>query len=165
MTRRVYGGAAREVAWASPPPAARRRGGRTSCRAPTMSAAHVTTEVSERRPAFVWQWTMLMALTIARPAEKASHRGKAARRRAAEARSGKVARRFALVTLTFCGTGLWSEVHRQPTKGKRGAMSGKSPHRRDAKKVAKLSMKEKRAAKREKDAPTAFIKPRKAARA
>lgn len=44
-------------------------------------------------------------------------------------------------------------------------MSGKSPQERGAKKVAKMSMKEKRAAKREKREPSAFIKPRKAANA
>ena len=42
-------------------------------------------------------------------------------------------------------------------------MSGKSPHARDAKKVAQLSMKEKRAAKRAKREPEEFIKPRKGA--
>jgi hypothetical protein len=40
-------------------------------------------------------------------------------------------------------------------------MSGKSPHARGAKKVAQLSIKEKRAAKRAKREPEAFIKPRK----
>ena len=50
-------------------------------------------------------------------------------------------------------------------KGKREPMSGKTPHERDVKKVAKMSMKEKRAAKREKREPSTFIKPRKAARA
>ena len=44
-------------------------------------------------------------------------------------------------------------------------MSGKSPQQRDGKKVAKMSMKEKRAEKREKREPSTFIKPRKAARA
>lgn len=42
-------------------------------------------------------------------------------------------------------------------------MSGKSPHARDAKKVAKLSPKEKRAEKRAAQEPRAFIKPRKGA--
>ena len=46
----------------------------------------------------------------------------------------------------------------------REPMSGKSPHERDGKKVAKMSMKEKRAAKRERREPSTFIKPRKAAR-
>jgi hypothetical protein len=44
-------------------------------------------------------------------------------------------------------------------------MSGKSAHERNMKKVAKMSMKEKRAAKAEKREPATFIKPRKAARA
>ena len=44
-------------------------------------------------------------------------------------------------------------------------MSGKSPQDRDVKKAAKMSMKEKRAAKREKREPSMFVKPRKAARA
>jgi hypothetical protein len=43
-------------------------------------------------------------------------------------------------------------------------MSGKSPQERDGKKVAKMSMKEKRAEKREKREPSTFIKPRKAVR-
>ena len=42
-------------------------------------------------------------------------------------------------------------------------MSGKSPQSRGAKKVAQLSIKEKRAAKRAKREPEAFIKPRKGA--
>ena len=50
-------------------------------------------------------------------------------------------------------------------KGKREPMSGKSAQERDVKKVAKMSMKEKRAAKRVKREPSTFIKPRKAARA
>ena len=50
-------------------------------------------------------------------------------------------------------------------KGKREPMSGKTPHERDVKKAAKMSMKEKRAAKREKREPSTFIKPRKAAKA
>ena len=50
------------------------------------------------------------------------------------------------------------------TKGKREPMSGKTPHERDVKKVAKMSMKRKRAAKREKREPSTFIKPRKALR-
>jgi len=50
-------------------------------------------------------------------------------------------------------------------EGKREPMSGRSPQERGAKKVAKMSMKEKRAAKREKREPSAFIKPRKAANA
>jgi hypothetical protein len=44
-------------------------------------------------------------------------------------------------------------------------MSGKSPQSRGAKKVAQLSIKEKRAAKRAKQEPAAFIKPRKGANA
>ena len=43
-------------------------------------------------------------------------------------------------------------------------MSGKSPHQRNAKKTAKMSIKEKRAAKRENREPGGFIKPRKDAR-
>jgi hypothetical protein len=43
-------------------------------------------------------------------------------------------------------------------------MSAKTPQSRGAKKVAQLSMKEKRAAKRAKREPAAFIKPRKASR-
>jgi hypothetical protein len=50
-------------------------------------------------------------------------------------------------------------------KGKRESMSVKTPHERDVKKVAKMSMKENGAAKREKREPSTFIKPRKAARA
>jgi hypothetical protein len=42
-------------------------------------------------------------------------------------------------------------------------MSGKSPQSRGAKKVAQLSLKEKRAANRAKREPSAFIKPRKGA--
>lgn len=42
-------------------------------------------------------------------------------------------------------------------------MSGKSPQDRGAKKTAQLTLKEKRAAKREKREPEAFIKPRKGA--
>jgi hypothetical protein len=42
-------------------------------------------------------------------------------------------------------------------------MSGKAPQARDGKKVAKSSLKEKRAAKRAKREPEAFIKPRKGA--
>ncbi|WP_281421994.1 hypothetical protein [Microbacterium flavescens] len=42
-------------------------------------------------------------------------------------------------------------------------MSGKSPQSRGVKKVAQLSIKEKRAAKRAKREPQEFIKPRKAA--
>lgn len=44
-------------------------------------------------------------------------------------------------------------------------MSGKSPQERGAKKAPKMSMKEKRAEKREKREPTSFVKPRKAAKA
>ena len=66
--------------------------------------------------------------------------------------------------LTSGGTGLWSEVHRQPTRGSEDTMSGKSPQERGSKKAAKMSMKEKRAAKREKREPSTFIKPRKDAR-
>ena len=46
-------------------------------------------------------------------------------------------------------------------KGKRDTMSGKSPHTRGAKKAPQLSIKEKRAVKREKREPDAFLKPRK----
>ncbi len=42
-------------------------------------------------------------------------------------------------------------------------MSGKTPNTRGAKKVPQLSIKEKRAAKREKREPEEFLKPRKAA--
>jgi len=42
-------------------------------------------------------------------------------------------------------------------------MSVKSPQGRDVKKAAKLSLKEKRAAKRAKREPESFIKPRKGA--
>ena len=42
-------------------------------------------------------------------------------------------------------------------------MSGKSLHARDGKKSPKLSLKEKRAVKREKQEPAAFLKPRKGA--
>ncbi|WP_426181450.1 hypothetical protein [Microbacterium sp. TWP3-1-2b2] len=42
-------------------------------------------------------------------------------------------------------------------------MSGKAPQARDGKKVAKASLKEKRAAKRAKQEPVSFIKPRKGA--
>ncbi|MFB7251980.1 hypothetical protein [Microbacterium sp. NPDC056234] len=42
-------------------------------------------------------------------------------------------------------------------------MSGKSPHARDGKKAPKLSLKEKRAVKREKQEPATFLKPRKGA--
>jgi len=48
-------------------------------------------------------------------------------------------------------------------KGKRIDMSDRSASSRDTKKPAKLSLKEKRAAKREKSAPATFIKPRKGA--
>ena len=44
-------------------------------------------------------------------------------------------------------------------------MSGKTPHERDVKKVAKMSIKEKRAAKREKRELSTLIKTRKALRA
>jgi hypothetical protein len=44
-------------------------------------------------------------------------------------------------------------------------MSGKSRQERDVKKVAMMSIKEKRAAKRDKREPSTVIKPRKAARA
>jgi hypothetical protein len=51
-----------------------------------------------------------------------------------------------------------------PTEeGKRIIMTDRSSQSRDVKKPAKQSLKEKRAAKREKTAPTAFIKPRKGA--
>ncbi|MDF2558962.1 MULTISPECIES: hypothetical protein [Microbacterium] len=43
-------------------------------------------------------------------------------------------------------------------------MSGKSIQGRDSKKTPQLSLKEKRAAKREKNAPAEFIKPRKGAK-
>lgn len=42
-------------------------------------------------------------------------------------------------------------------------MSSKAPHARGAKKVAQLSIKEKRALKREKREPEVFLKPRKGA--
>lgn len=42
-------------------------------------------------------------------------------------------------------------------------MSGKTPTARTGKKTAKLSLKEKRAAKRAKQEPASFIKPRKGA--
>ncbi len=58
----------------SRPPAAVRRGGRTSCRAPAMSAAHVTTEASKRRSEGTRQGIQVMANTIAEPTEKASRR-------------------------------------------------------------------------------------------
>jgi hypothetical protein len=44
-------------------------------------------------------------------------------------------------------------------------MSSKTPKTRDGKKTAKMSMKDKRAAKREKREPGTFIKQRKAAKA
>ncbi|WP_363557238.1 hypothetical protein [Microbacterium sp. LWO12-1.2] len=44
-------------------------------------------------------------------------------------------------------------------------MSKKSPQARDGKKVPQLSLKEKRLAKRSKQEPEAFIKPRKGANA
>jgi hypothetical protein len=56
----------------SRPPAALRRGGSTSCRAPAMSAAHVTTEASKRRSEGTRQGIRVMANTIAEPTEKAS---------------------------------------------------------------------------------------------
>ena len=62
------------------PPAAVRRGGRTSCRAPAMSAAHVTTEASKRRSERTRQDIQVMANTIAEPAEKASRRQSRLRR-------------------------------------------------------------------------------------
>lgn len=43
-------------------------------------------------------------------------------------------------------------------------MSGKSIQGRDSKKTPQLSLKEKRAAKREKSAPDEFLKPRKGAK-
>ncbi|WP_283818065.1 hypothetical protein [Microbacterium sp. CIAB417] len=42
-------------------------------------------------------------------------------------------------------------------------MSGKSPRARDGRKTPQLTLKERRAAKREKREPAAFIKPRKGA--
>lgn len=49
-------------------------------------------------------------------------------------------------------------------KGKRDTMSGKSIQGRDNKKAPQLSLKEKRAAKREKNSPDEFLKPRKGAK-
>jgi len=43
-------------------------------------------------------------------------------------------------------------------------MSNKTPHTRGAKKTPQMSIKEKRAAKREKRQPDEFLKPRKGAR-
>lgn len=48
-------------------------------------------------------------------------------------------------------------------QGKRVNMAGKSPRGNDTKKAAKLSLKDKRAQKREKSETTPFIKPRKGA--
>lgn len=59
--------------------------------------------------------------------------------------------------LTSPGFSLWSEVT-PATEGKRDTMSGKT------KKAPQLTLKEKRAAKREKNAPAEFIKPRKGAK-
>ena len=116
----------------SRPPAAVRRGGRTSCRAPAMSAAHVTTEASKRRSEGTRQGIQVMANTIAEPAEKASRR---------ELR-------------LLGGFVLWWRADRRvdfrrevamvggsppANKGKREPMSGKSPQDRDVKKAAKMS--------------------------
>ncbi|WP_176986531.1 hypothetical protein [Jiangella alba] len=48
-------------------------------------------------------------------------------------------------------------------EGKRVEMAGKTPRGANTKKPAKLTLKEKRAAKREKSEGTPFIKPRKGA--
>ena len=56
-------------------------------------------------------------------------------------------------------------VSRQPTRGSEFPMSKKSPQARDGKKVPQLSLKEKRLAKRSKQEPATFIKPRKGANA
>ncbi len=56
----------------SRPPAAVRRGGRTSCRAPAISAAHVTTDASKRRSEEARQVIVVMANTIVEEKEKAS---------------------------------------------------------------------------------------------
>lgn len=53
--------------------------------------------------------------------------------------------------------------HAPANEGKRVSMSGKTPNARGVKKTPQLSMKEKRAAKREKREPDAFLKPRKGA--
>ena len=58
------------------------------------------------------------------------------------------------------GYGRW--FTRQPKRGSE-SVSGKSPQSRGTKKVAQLSIKEKRAAKRAKREPEAFLKPRKGA--
>lgn len=50
------------------------RGGRTSCRAPAMPTALVTTEASAGRFAGMRWGSMVMANTIAAPTEKASRR-------------------------------------------------------------------------------------------
>ena len=52
---------------------------------------------------------------------------------------------------------------RQPIEGEASQMSGKAPQARGGKKVAKATLKEKRAAKRAKQEPESFIKPRKGA--
>lgn len=52
---------------------------------------------------------------------------------------------------------------RQPTEGEASQMSGKAPAAKGSKKVAQTSLKEKRAAKRAKQEPASFIKPRKGA--
>lgn len=53
--------------------------------------------------------------------------------------------------------------HTPASKGKRVSMSGKTPNTRGAKKAPQSTLKEKRAAKREKREPDAFLKPRKGA--
>ncbi len=58
--------------------------------------------------------------------------------------------------------GLWSSESRQLKKGSVNNMAGKAPRGGSAKKEPKLTLKEKREAKRVNAAPTAFIKPRKA---
>ncbi|MCS3844152.1 hypothetical protein HDC95_002450 [Microbacterium sp. AK031] len=52
---------------------------------------------------------------------------------------------------------------RQLVEGEASQMSGKAPQARGGKKVAQTSLKEKRAAKRAKQEPQSFIKPRKGA--
>jgi hypothetical protein len=53
------------------------------------------------------------------------------------------------------------EGHPPAIQGKRVHMSKKTPNARGAKKAPQLSIKEKRAAKREKREPDLFLKPRK----
>ncbi|MEH3090206.1 MAG: hypothetical protein PGN24_11660 [Microbacterium arborescens] len=65
--------------------------------------------------------------------------------------------------LTFPPAWIWSMVTRQPTRGSEFSMSGKTPQTRGARKAPQLSMKEKRAQKREKQQEIGFVKPRKSA--